>query len=135
MGSDNCSKISFEVLQGSQFLQKYCFQKDFIKINSKTQGEEYSKAIIPDIFRKMSTHLNETVNSFQITYYILPLCLCFRKTCTDTAESKTKGWSILNKHNIVLMTTMGKGATKNVLLWLVKRWVLSLSSGIWQPCR
>lgn len=89
--ADNCSKRFHLRSYKAHNSTKYCFQKDFIKINSKTQGEEYSKAITSDIFGKMSTHLNETVNSFQITYYILPLCLCFRKTCADTAESKTKG--------------------------------------------
>lgn len=74
----------------------------------------------------MSTYLNKTLNCFQIMYYILPVCFCFGKTCTDTAESKTKEQSIVNEHNTVLMNTTGKRAIKTFSFQQVKKRVLSL---------
>lgn len=42
------------------------------------------------VYGKFRTYLNKIFKDFQIPYYILPVCLCFGKTCTDTAESKIK---------------------------------------------
>lgn len=32
--------------------------------------------------------LNKSFKFFQITYYIMPVCFCFRKTHTDTAQNE-----------------------------------------------
>lgn len=109
------SKRSYvRLYKAHKFLQKYyCSNEISLRLTAKHR-ESHTPQQQQQIFHsKMSTYLNKIFNSFQITYYILPVCLCFRKTCTDTAGSKTKEQSLLNEHHIVFMNTTGKRTIKN----------------------
>lgn len=95
-----------------------------LRLIAKHRDRAMSQQLHQIIYGNIRTYLNKIFKFFQITYYILPVSLCFWNTCTDTAESKNKKQSILNEDNIVLINTKGKRASKNVLSWWVKRWVL-----------